>query len=228
MKKFEIEWEFYLQAYRLHQVLNRDTNREVRQLLQDGLSVANDNGRPLARGYGLLSFTNIVAWLNDWIDESTARALPEHVRKHAQPHEKIIKGDPLASLARLSNSSSIDEIVKSTTVAHAALAVALDDSDWENHWSLAAANLYANNYKEAFASYKEALRLAGSQVPSVNKDSISVDKADALFFAGNPDDDSDEAYVKAIKEAIGLTEAAIAAHPTVPKRNRWNWGLGWA
>jgi tetratricopeptide (TPR) repeat protein len=228
MKKFEIEWEFYLQAYRLHQALNRDTNREARQLLQDGLSAASDNQRPLARGYGLLSFTNIIAWLNDWIDDDMSSGLAERARKDVQPHEKIIKGDALAGLAKLSDSSSIDETVKSTAVAHATLAVALDDSDWENHWSLAAANLYANDYPAAFASYENALRLAGSKVPSVNKDSISVDKADALFFAGNPDDNSDGAYIKAIKEAIRLSEAAIAAHPTDPKRNRWNWGLGWA
>ncbi len=225
MKKFEIEWEFYLQAYRLHQVLNRDTNQEARQLLEDGLRAAKENQRELARGYGLLSFTNIIAWLNDWIDDDMARALAERARKDVQPHEKIIKGNALTRLARLNDSSSIDEIVKSTAVAHAALAVALDESDWENHWSLAAANLYANDYPGAFGSYEDALKLAGSKVPSVNKDSISVDKADALFFAGIPDDDSD---VKAINDAIKLTEAVIAAHPTDPKRHRWNWGLGWA
>lgn len=233
MTKIEFEWGYYLQAYRLHQGLTKTSNFETRKLLRRSIGVALENKRNLPRAYGLLSFTVQTAWLSDWIDQADANTTLSAAIEDLEAIE-----DAGVSLSKLLNDlkslrhgkQQFDGIVRTAILAYATAAVVLDDSDFDNHWALATANLYARKFPEALAGYATALTMADSaEVPHVSKSSVSVDFADARFFAGNDElEVSDEAYIAAIEDAIRMTELAIAENPTDPKRHRWNWTLGWA
>jgi tetratricopeptide (TPR) repeat protein len=224
------EWDDYLQAFRLHQGLSRESNFETQRLLKRANATAQEEGRVLPRAYGLLAFTIQSAWLSDWIDlpmaqELLATAIADIgavTAKHKLP------ADTLNDLKKAGG--SIDDIVKCIDLAYARISVALDDQDYDNRWSLATANLYAGNFAAAFAGYKKEKDEAEKwKAPKICIGSIDADNADALFFAGGPADSLTDADQRAaIELAIKDTEAAIAANINDPKRRWWNWTLGWA
>ena len=239
MNNFADEWTFYLEVFRLHQGLTRESNFETRALLKQSIKVAISNDRNLPRAHGLWSFTILNAWLSDWIDQSEAKELLSETIQSLVDAE-LIDGSFSQTFQELNQllggEQQLDIIIRKIICARAAIAVAQDASDYENHWSLATANLYDRNFPDAFAGYTMAQGLANKpDLPGVGMSSLSVDLADARFFAGDESfagnesiDDSAQKYIAAIQNAIVLTETAIAQNPTDPKRFRWNWTLGWA
>lgn len=233
MMKFEIEWGYYLQAYRLQQGLTRNSNAESLRLLRLAIDAAIKNKRRLARGYGLLSFGILSAWLANWLGQAEADAILagaiDDLGAVAGSDKSLT--DALDKLTAVSNAkANPDVIARSVVQAYAHTAYVLDGSDYENHWSLATANLYTGRFADALAGYGEAQAMAAEpDIPLVGKGSLDVDFADARFFAGTDDlKDSDGGWIEAILEAIRLAEQAIAANANDPKRHRWYWTLGWA
>jgi hypothetical protein len=226
------EWDDYLQAFRLHQGLSRESNFETQRLLKRASATAlgATPARVLPRAYGLLAFTIQSAWLSDWIDLPMARELLAGAIADIEAVTAASKL-PAGTLDDLKKAGgSIDDIIKSIDLAYAGISVALDDQDYDNRWSLATANLYAGNFKAAFEGYDKERREAEKwKAPAICIGSIDADNADALFFAGGPADSlTDADYRAAIELAINDTEAAIAKNAGDPKRRWWNWTLGWA
>jgi tetratricopeptide (TPR) repeat protein len=233
MMPFEIEWSHYLEAFRLHQGLTKASNLETRKLLRRSIELSIENSRSIPRSYGLLSFTILNAWLSNWIDRSEIEAL---VAEAIVELQKVRDADNslsgvLNDLHNLRTSEpQIDTSVRALIAAYATVAITLDSSDFENHWSLATANLYGRKFSDAVRGYADAQSLADRpECPAISQSSLAVDVADSKFFAGNSSlDDSNEAYVMSIEEAIRMTEQAIAANSNDSKRHRWYWTLGWA
>jgi tetratricopeptide (TPR) repeat protein len=229
MSNFQLELDYYLQAYRLHQGLSKSSNAEARRLLRKSIGLAVDAERNIPRAYGLLSFTIQTGWLSNWITQPQANEL----RTDAIADLQAIGNpgaDALAELMELNADDPIDTIVKRVIRAYAVVAKNLDDQDYDNRWSLGTANLYSNHYSDAFSEYQEAISLVGgSDTPAVCVASLNVDYADALFFIGNESlSDEPGDYQSAIEGAISRTMQAIADNPNDPKHFRWNWTLGWA
>jgi hypothetical protein len=226
------EWDFYLQAFRLHQGLSPGGNAEAQRLLRTSVAKAIAGDRVIPRAYGLQSFTILNAWLSDWIKPADrAKLLADATVDVATVTDKRkLTTAPRKALAALSDDSPLDELVRTIVYAYAAIAVALDGEDYDNLWSLGTAELYRKNYGEAFKQYALAQSKTDTDdVPKVCKGSLSCDFADVLFFAGNPDLKSGKGdYQAAIEQAIGLAHAAITGNENDPKRHRWNWTLGWA
>ncbi len=230
MKKFEIEWGFYLQAYRLQQGLTRRSNEESQRLLRQSITAAGQKKRVIARAHGLLGFAILTAWLCDWIDDAAIERILQGCIEDL--NVSGLEGASMtASLAILqSEEPTRDILVRNVIKAYGGTAKELDDSDFENHWSLATADLYDRKFAEARDGYKSALKMSDVlEVPVVGKSSLAVDFADFRFFAGNDGlENTESGWIEAITEAIELTKAAMAENPTDPKRHRWNWTLGWA
>ena len=92
-----------------------------------------------------------------------------------------------------------------------------DKSDYDNHWSWAAANTFNRDHAEGLKAYDEALRLAkGGQAIAENISTLNVEKADALMFRGGK---------QGIADAIRLVQAEVNS----PYRRKTHlWTLGWA
>ena len=229
MKEFEVEWGYYLQAYRLQQGLSRDSNAESQRLLRRALEVARQNERELARGQGLLSFTILSAWLNDWINSDMEAGLVAGCLQDVGPTSQA--GASLVdAIDAYKQAPDRAALITSVINAYGQNALVLDQTDYENHWSTATANLYKGDFASALAGYKAALELADKpDVPVIGLGSLMVDFADFRFFAGDDGlEDSKAAWVWAINDAIQLTNQAIDSNQDDGKRHRWNWTLGWA
>ncbi len=227
----EPQWDYYLQAFRLHQGLSRGANSEAQLLLKQANSpAALAQDRVLPRAYGLLSFTIQTAWLSDWIDAPKAQEILTGAIADVETVTEKRKLPPKTLDDLKKPKGSIDAIIKSVNLAYAEVAAALDGEDFDNQWSLATANLYARNFAAAFDGYVIAKTLAGQQqAADVSKGSIAADNADALFFGCGPAaEPSNDDYRQAIEQAIADTQAAIDGNPGDPKRHWWDWTLGWA
>jgi hypothetical protein len=114
-----------------------------------------------------------------------------------------------------------DEINLGTILANADRAQDLDDSDYENLWSWAAANVYSRNYSVGMPAYEEALRRASRDAIPENISTLEVERADALMFHGE-----DRHVYRAIE--IVEREIADANRDGREYRKTHLWTLGWA
>lgn len=233
MTEFQTEWAYYLDAFRLHQGLTKASNLETRQLLRRSMDVSRRNARYIPRSYGLLSFTILNAWLSNWVTSADAMELVSGALTDVERAGDAVKSAPTISsnLNSLRNGDQpLDAVVRAVVLSYARVAFDLDGSDFENHWSLATAELYNRNFAEAVVRYDDAQKFAhAADWPPIGRSSLEVDIADTRFFMGSRSlEDSREAYAKSISEGIAMTEKAISDHPTDSKRHRWYWTLGWA
>ena len=107
---------------------------------------------------------------------------------------------------------------------HAATAVGIDESDYDNHWSMAAAHLYGSRYVEAFNAYDRAIRDAEvQQGANVNQASLRIEQADAWLLAGRPDKYSEQ---ESVAQAIDAARQALDTTTNAP--SWFHWTLGWA
>jgi tetratricopeptide (TPR) repeat protein len=235
-KSFEIEWDYYMQGFRLHQRMTRAANSQAQVMFAGAIETARKKGRDIPRARGILAFTQLSALLNDWIGDTACADMLSAARKD----KEMLKGfaeqgeTPLASAAEaidsLTGKEPVAQIANAVITYYAASAVALDPSDFDNHWSLGTALLYARDFGGAFKSYKTAAGLT-AEAPDISRDSLDVDRADALFyrapFAKEGDPVPDD-----VKQAITMARKAIddatATAADDSKRHRWNWTLGWA
>jgi tetratricopeptide (TPR) repeat protein len=237
-ESFHIEWDYYMQGFRLHQRMTKAANKQAQRMFLKAIAIAHDHLRRIPRADGLLSFTYITARLNGWMDAPAVAAMLADARRDIKRLKgfKELTRAPLASAVKaiksLTGKASLTQIANAVIVYYASAAVALDPTDFDNHWSLGTANLYTRDFDGAFESYKTAHDLAKrGGAPGIGRNSLKIDHADALFFrapyAGEkgpvPDD---------VRHAIDLAEEAIDSAkkttPDDPKRFRWNWTLGWA
>jgi len=86
-------------------------------------------------------------------------------------------------------------------------AVAIDPENFENHWCLAAACLYAGEYETAMLNFEKALRM------NPHSPGLLVDMADALIFGGKPLD------------AIAHAERAMRMDPVTSDAHLWTLGI---
>jgi hypothetical protein len=231
----EVEMDYFLQAFRLHQRMTRDANRATQETLRTVLEIAGGSGRDNPRARGLLAFTQLTAWLNDWIDAPAAAEMLDAVKSEITRRNGELNHDPLdkviPNINSLSGDSPREAIVSQAIVYHAASAVLFDPVDYDNHWSLGTANLYAKDFPSAESSYGAAKDRAAEQAPVICACSLEIDRADYLFFrapfegSGAPPHAQVLAAIDTAKAAIARAEAE-APHDT--KRHRWNWTLGWA
>ena len=232
MKDFEEEWGFYLQAYRLLQSLSRNSNAEARRLLKEAIDTAAKKGRTIARAHGLMSFAVLNASLCDWIDVTEAEEIV------ARCLELVPEGDDAEVRGMLQalqqKEMHRDAAIRTVIRTYGYEARYRDKTDFENHWSAATADLYNGNWQDAQDGYIRAMDIAidphnKGLIPQVGKSSLAVDFADFRFFAGNDMlDDTPNAWIEAIEEAIVIAKQAMIDNPYDPKRHRWNWTLGWA
>ena len=230
-KQFEIEWDFYLQAFRLHQKMTKGSNRQAEQMLRRAIDIANECDRPFARAYGLLSFTFLTAYLNAWTDQEAAAAMLAAAKADIG---KSDGGDERMNaivdvIFGLNEGDDLTAIVPPVVAYYGAKAAALDPDDFDNPWSQGTGFLYFfKDCAVAIESYDEAIAKAQeAQAAAICIDSLKVDKADALFYCAPLPDKANQ-----VGQAIALAEEAIANArenaPDDPKRFRWNWTLGWA
>jgi hypothetical protein len=183
---------------------------------------ARDGDRRHARAHGLFSFTVLTAWLNDWIDDDLAGWLRQKTQAALAADNIPLPGGITFNWPELPPEQII--------LLHALLARHLDPDDYDCRWSAATALLYCKIFDLAFEEYAAAKALADSSgAPKVCRSSLAVDRADALFFVGNPDLTADhDADADMILEAISKATTAIAFNPNDAKRHQWRWTLGWA
>jgi hypothetical protein len=222
------EWDFYCQAFRLHQRLSQTDNEGARNLLRGACAQSISNGSRFGRAFGLLSFTIQNSWLCNWIDKSKAGIiLGEAVSDIKTGHDKFGLSDAMGTITSVGKEDEVDTIVKAVILAYGQAALGMDGEDFDNQWSHATAALY-NNPKNGNAvdRYRQLRNYVQTlPLPEVTKFSIDVDYADALFFVGDPPNSD----LDAINEAIGVAQAAVLADLAKdPKQHRWNWTLGWA
>src|SRR4051812_9018611 len=122
MSGFQTEWDYYLQAFRLHQGLSAGGNAETRRLLNSAIGAASANGRVMPRAYGLMSFTILNGWLSDWIDQPTAGGMLDAAIADLDALGKgnweiAAAADDLRDLK--SGSPSLDAMVKGLITAYA-------------------------------------------------------------------------------------------------------------
>jgi len=236
-KSFDIEWDYYMQGFRLHQRMTKAANGQAQRMFLRAIAVADGNKRQIPRAKGILSFTFLTALLNDWIDKPAAQAMLAEAKKDLE----TLKGfaelgqAPLAPLIKVIQSLTGEEAPADVAIAviayYAAAAVTFDPDDFDNHWSYGTALLYySKDFDGALQSYKTAAGLAAG-APDIGKDSMKVDHADALFFRA-PLPGKGDSVPGDVLQAIDLVKQAIAdakeTAPDDPKRFRWKWTLGWA
>jgi hypothetical protein len=216
-----VEDDYYLQGYRLQRV-DKKSNREAARRLNQATEKARDVDRRHARAHGLLSFTVLTAWLNDWIDDDWAEWLRQKTQAAFAADNVQLPGGMTINWPHLTPEQII--------FLHALLARHLDPDDYDCRWSAATALLYCKIFDLAFEEYAAAKALADSSgAPKVCRSSLAVDRADALFFVGNPNlTAEDGADADMILEAISKATIAIAHNPNDAKRHQWRWTLGWA
>jgi hypothetical protein len=61
-RRKDLAWAYYLQGYRLHWEMTRESNRLARDMFSRATEIRPD----FARAYAHLSLTLIIAWLNGW------------------------------------------------------------------------------------------------------------------------------------------------------------------
>jgi tetratricopeptide (TPR) repeat protein len=219
--RFDMAWDYHLQGFRLHNRPTKEGNLGALEMFVRAIELNPD----LARSYGILSFTLLTGWLNDWTNLKTARSLRTRVARRAgrrlRTAAQILEaGGKKGGRPGRNALGPLSDLVLELAQA----AVDLDPDDYDNQWSLATANLYSGRVDEGLAGYDKALDLARKQgAPVVNVASIIVDRADAFFYTAKMDATGLSQVQRAIKE----TEQAIA-DSTDPKRHHWNWTLGWA
>jgi tetratricopeptide (TPR) repeat protein len=219
--KSDMAWDYYLQGFRLHNRLTKEANREATKMFQQAIRLRRD----FARAYGHLSYTLLVAWQNDWIDPKDAQALCAKVMDEIDTLPRSVKGVVRKVRRTRSAKDALDNFVEIVVTFYAAKAVGYDEEDYDNHWSLGSAHLISRRHSLAIAAYDKALALARAQkAPLVNQASLQVDRADALFLSAGPD----RAGQRQIARAINDTQDAMKQVPNDPKRQHWNWTLGWA
>jgi adenylate cyclase len=86
-------------------------------------------------------------------------------------------------------------------------AVELGPSEFDNHWSLAAAYLHGREFEKAMAAYQRALEL------NPNSPNLLVDMAEALVYVGRVD------------EAVKHVERAMRLNPIYPDWYLWTMGI---
>jgi tetratricopeptide (TPR) repeat protein len=104
-------------------------------------------------------------------------------------------------------------------VQYAEQAVEVGGDDYDNLWSLGLAYVYSGRHDEAVKVYNTAIKNAKAQgAAAINVHAIRIDLADALMFAGEPEEES-------VRKAIDIANKALTAGPTP---QRWfKWTLGW-
>ena len=225
----KLSLDYYIQGYRLHERMTKSTNFQARQLFQKAIKLWPNGGR----AQGFLSFSTQIALLNDWIhaDEATS-LLGQVVQDVNSPDKNALSGILATVVQRIGNvqeSHNPLDILASTVVPYfAATALNVDPEDYDNWWSCASACTYSpcsSDKEHAIKLYDGALdRATESDAPSVNIASLIVDRADTLFFFASGDD----AGAQQILKAIGDVKDAMSSVPEDPKRQNWNWTLGWA
>jgi tetratricopeptide (TPR) repeat protein len=219
--KSDMAWDYYLQGFRLHNRLMKEANREAVKMFQQAIKLRRD----FARAYGHLSYTLLVAWQNDWIEPKDAQAWCARVMAEIDSLPRNLKGLVRKVRRTRSAKDALDSFVQTVVTYYAAKSVSFDEEDYDNHWSLGSAHLISRRHSQALAAYDKALALARAQkAPLVNQASLQVDKADALFLSARPG----RAGQKQIEQAIRDTQGAMKQVPNDPKRQHWNWTLGWA
>ncbi len=222
--------DFYLQAYRLHQRMTRAANDQTRQLL--------DQIPDFARGQGLYAFTVLNAKLNGWMPMSSAEAALAQVRDEIDKSlNPDLMGHPglAAAVTRvngLNDGSSLDDVLNAIMLFRAAMAVALDDQDFDNLWSYGTTQLYDGDTDGAHTSYGLAQTMTlDLDAPNITKNSLRVDRADRKYFIARFAEE-DEAVPEGITDAIQMIKDSIfdakLNAPEDSKWHRWNWSLGWA
>ena len=236
---FYIEWDYYMQGYRLHQQATKAANSEARDMLLAAIRIACEKKRLIPRADGLLSFVCVTAWLNGWIDRPDCDVLLAGVKKNiiCMNSLKLLDQTPLASAVGVINSltakSSLSETVNAVITYFAAAAFVIDPTDFDNHWSYGTALLYIqNDFKGAYDRYQDARDLAeNTEAPWIGRNSIKIDRADRKFFKA-PYSKSAKSVPVEIQDAIAMaSEAILDASTNTPndsKWHRWYWTLGWA
>src|SRR5205085_7988953 len=72
---FYMEWDYFMQGFRLHQRAGKAANGEAQRMLTTAIDIAGNHNRQIPRAFGLRSFSRITAWLNGWIDKPDAEAM---------------------------------------------------------------------------------------------------------------------------------------------------------
>jgi hypothetical protein len=236
---FHIEWDYYMQAYRLHQRMTKVANYQAAAMLVQAISIATAHGRDIPRARSLLGFTHLLASLNGWPTPPDAQAVLATAMQDLAGLQGagLLGKDLLASAANtlgsLSNASPVGEIMRAAIFYYAAAAAELDPTDYDNQWTVGTALLYVfKDFPGAYARYQDAHDLAQNvDAPNISRNSLKVDRGDRKFFMapyvaqGNPVPDE-------INQAIALIEEAMLdgekSSPDDSKWRRWNWSLGWA
>jgi tetratricopeptide (TPR) repeat protein len=233
-KPFNIEWDYYLQGFRLFQRPTKAANGEAQRMFHRAIDIASDNGRRIPRAGGMLAFTQLTASLNDWISQAAGEAMLAAAKKDIRRLKDIEKRNQSAlALAikivkSMTGKEPTEQIAIAVATYYASAAVAFDPNDFDNHWGLGRALLYKKDFEGATKSYKEATKLS-SRAPHISKARLKVDCAEALFFQA-PLPNEGEPVPKDVERAIELVEEAIddakCNAPDDAKQLRWNWALG--
>jgi len=225
----KLSWDYYVEGYRLHERTTKQANFQARQMFQKAIKLWPNGGR----AQGFLSFSTQIALLNDWISADEAANLLAQVVQDVNSLDKSALSGMLATvverIGNIQGNQKPSDILASTVVPYyAATALNVDPEDYENWWSCASACTYSpcsSDKDHAIELYDEALdRATKSDAPSVNIASLIVDRADTLFFFASGEDGGKQQ----ILEAIGDVKDAMSSVPDDPKRQNWNWTLGWA
>ena len=135
------EWDFYCQAFRLHQGLSKSGNEEARNLLRGACAQSIINGSRFGRAFGLLSFTIQNSWLCNWIDADKAGSiLDEAVSDIKTGHDKFGLSEALDTITSVGKGGEPDTIIKAVILAYGQAAFGLDSEDFDNQWSLGNGN----------------------------------------------------------------------------------------
>jgi tetratricopeptide (TPR) repeat protein len=183
-------WEYYVLGYWLHSLMTKTANRQAREMFKAAIGEAAKAKTEFARAYGYLSYSLLIAYLHGWKEDGVPADQEVGIAKVVEYADRAFKSNP---------------------------------DDYDNRWSWAISLVFEGNFQskrvdEGLAEYDRAVAAAAKQAVPDNLHHIRVERADALFFAGNGLED--------IKRAIADTKEAIEA---VPHNAKWYlWTLGWA
>src|SRR5690242_7298321 len=130
---FFIEWDYYTQAFRLHQRMTKAANDETQRLLNRAIDIAADNGRSIPRADGLLGFTRLQAQLNGWTDFASAQASLNKLQNFILKNQSFeaFSQAPLSgnvtNINSLNGQSSLKEVLNGLVAYHGAAAATFDE-----------------------------------------------------------------------------------------------------
>jgi tetratricopeptide (TPR) repeat protein len=113
-----------------------------------------------------------------------------------------------------------DQVSLENVTLFANRATEIDSEDYDNWWSQGLAHSYSKRFGTVFGVYNQAIERARTQgAPPIGVAAINIDYADALYFAGEPEEESVHQAIDIAKEAIQVSHAP---------RREFHWTLGWA